>query len=82
MGTRLKGYVPCIAPSAQVNEELGRLLVDHDDWSCLNDLEHEGLVILHGADRITLTPQGNIVAQGLLEHRAKDQSWRSWSWEA
>lgn len=51
----------------------GKILKDHDDWDCLEDLEKEGLVevisLVNGY--VKLTDKGIKIAHQLREHKAK-----------
>ena len=50
----------------------GTSLVDHDDWDCLEDCEHAGLLKTSGTVNrtYTLTEEGRQVAGQLREHKS------------
>ena len=66
-GSRLKGYF-----KDKSNKSL--LLTDHDDWSCLHDLEAEGLIVRPSAVSLVvgLTPKGQAFEAALREHKQAD----------
>ena len=51
----------------------GRVLPQHDDWDCLNDLDTEGLldVLLEGSGSFTLSDKGLNLAHKVRRHKAK-----------
>jgi hypothetical protein len=66
--TRLSGY---FLPNGE--KDRGRLLHDHDDWSCAEDLEAAGLIewIGSGVNPVfKMTTYGLVVAGRLRAHKA------------
>lgn len=65
-GTRLKGF-----QSPKETPEL--LLPDHDDWDCIDDMEAEGLAVIHSLVNfyVELTDEGLNVAAQLRIHKAQ-----------
>lgn len=72
-GTCLRGYFQLEnRQDLNVAVAAGMKLVDHDDWSVLDDLEAAGLVdIISTANGfITMTPKGMGLAAQLRQHKA------------
>ena len=67
-GTRLSGFF-----LEGEKRDLGRRLIEHDDWDCLDDLERTGLIeILSEANGfVRLTDKGIAVAGRIREWKAK-----------
>ena len=63
-GTRLKGYT--------TGGDRTLLLTDHDDWSCLHDLEAEGLIVRPSAVsmNVGITPKGHDFIAALGRHKS------------
>jgi hypothetical protein len=60
----------------------GTVLKDHDDWDCLDDLVHEGLVIRDGRSemKVKLTRLGMEMAGKLRIHKMKGGSFSTFRW--
>ena len=67
-GTRLSGFF-----LEGDKRDLGRRLIEHDDWDCLNDLEDAGLleVMSEANGFVMLTEKGMKVAARVREWKAK-----------
>ena len=63
----------CSGPPYPTRLKGGDTLTPHDDWSCMDDAEAEGLVELHGTGlhrRYRFTLRGEAVMRALLDHKA------------
>lgn len=55
----------------------------HDDWSCIEDMEREGLIEWHGTGLhpiFKLTPKGLEIAQALRTHKASGGTFATFVW--
>lgn len=76
-GTRLSRYWP-----NGTTPDPTRLLEHHDDYDCLDDLVHAGLVTIHSLVNrlVTMTPVGLHVSAALRAHKANGHPFATFQW--
>ncbi len=60
----------------------GRVVTNHDDWDCVEDLIAAGLLMAkspHNRPTLYLTPLGDRVAAALREHKRRGGTWSAFT---